>query len=104
MLAVVAAVVLAIVHIHFALFNNCNSPNSACTLGPCTWFLLDIGLRARISRRGLVAYRLAYRLAYNITFCVIIKFHDLPESDLRYTTISSHHVLRRKYFKSRFAL
>ena len=56
MLAVVAAVVLAIVHIHFAPFNNCNSPNSACTLGPCTWFLLDIGLRARISRRGLVAY------------------------------------------------
>ena len=69
-----------------------------------TWFLLDIGLRARISRGGIVAYIDLPILAYNITFCVIIKFHDLPESDLRYTTISSHHVLRRKYFTTRFAV
>ena len=29
-------------------------------------------------------------------FCNIIKFNDWPEGDFRYTTISSHNVLRRK--------
>ena len=41
MLAVVAAVVLAVVHIHFALFNNCIIPQTVLAHGVLTWFLLD---------------------------------------------------------------
>ena len=65
--------------------------------GVLTWFLLD-RIAFKDFLRGLVAYIDLPIDLPNIMFCVIIKFHDLPEGDLRYTTISSHHVLRRKIF------
>ena len=77
-------------------------PQTVLAHGVLTWFLLDrFACKDFPSRPSCLQTCLDLP---NSTFCVLIKFHDLPESDLRYTTISSQHVLRRKYFTSRFVL